>query len=191
MKIFNQKILKKSFQSLLLIAIFFSFISTPFNAYAVDYEFGPDHFRSCDSSGNHGGIEFDPVFSRDILFVITNPICATLIVTSYAAVKTAIATMNNLCGSGDRYPRVTPSPFQDAIDLSRASAKTSTSPACAYSYNAALASYSAALVALATIYGTASIAYENSSICGSNWLKPSTTNYDISVPNYKKTVELF
>lgn len=189
MKIFNQRIIKKSFQSLLIIAIFFSFISAPNNSYAADYQYGPDHFRSCDSSGNHGGIEFDPAKSKDILFVLDNPVCLAVVLGPYALVKGLIATMNNFCDSGDKYPRPLPSPFQDAIDFARATSKSGSSPACTNAYGAALSSYAGFVIALATAYGTATIAYDHSSICGSNWLKPSTTSYNISVANYKNTVE--
>jgi type IV secretory pathway VirB6-like protein len=148
--------------------------------------------RSCDSSGNPDGLNFDPTTGgKDADFVMSNPVCISVALTTYADVKVAIAAMNGFCGSGSSVPRVTPSPLQDSIDILKATTKAVTGSAqCIQGLAAASAVFGVAIAELATVYGISKGVYSGASVCGSNWMKANTTLYDMSTANYKQTLQL-
>ncbi len=163
------------------------------NSFAADFDYGPGRIRTCSpTDGKPSGLDFNPTVGpnaggHDALFVLTNPVCITVIATSYAAVKISIPVMNAACGIASNI-RVTPSIVSDAIDIMKATANTRDAD-CAVAYGVALASFGTAMAELGTIYGIANYAYNNTQICGANWTKPSPTLYSIDVPDYKATVQ--
>jgi type IV secretory pathway VirB6-like protein len=46
------------------------------------------------------------------------------------------------------------------------------------------------VVILGVIYGTAKDVYENTHVCGAEWMKPNPSEYDFSANDYKQTVKL-
>lgn len=192
MKIFHKKNSKKIFHSLVTSFLFATLIISSQIAYADVPEFGAGRVRSCSASGGVEALDFNPTDGgKDVNFVLDNPVCAATILSSYAAVKLSIAAMNSQCGSGSTVPRVLPSPFQDAIDIARATIKVSSgSPSCKATYATCLGSFATAMGILGGTFATAKVAYDNTTICGANWTKPSTTLYDRSTADYKKTVQL-
>jgi type IV secretory pathway VirB6-like protein len=101
--------------------------------------------------------------------------------------------MNRVCGSGSSFPRFSPSPIQDSIDLARASITVATntgSVECSRAYFTSSGIFALAMSQIAIIYGIAKSVYDDSHVCGSNWMGPNVQKYDISTPNYKQTVKL-
>jgi len=149
--------------------------------------------RSCDiTTGDPAGLHYDAIDGGDDAeFVMTNPVCATVALTSYAAVKAGIAAMNGICGSGSAVPRVLPSPLMDAWDIVRATraAATTRSPSCIAAEIVGLATFTAALTQMKIIYDIAKASYDSTKVCGANWLKPNVNTYQITTPYYKATVE--
>lgn len=190
MKIFQSKNLKNIFHSLIAVTLFVALTISSQNSYA-DIKFGTGRERTCSPSGAIEGLDFNPTDGgKDIEFVLGNPVCATVIATTYAYVKGTIATMNGACASGSIVPRIKPSPFQDARDILRASTKLTTGgPACVAAYSAALTALPVAISELAIVYATAKGAYDNTRICGANWTTVNTTQFDRSTPDYKQTVQ--
>ncbi len=212
MTTFQKNFLQKTFSAPLFFVVFFTSIVAPISSYsAVDY--GAGRVRECgivngtptpaditrNSSGvvtaTKTGLDFNPTDAgKDIEFVLTNPVCVTVIATSYALVKGTIATMNGVCGSGSVVPRLIPSPFLDAIDIAKAAPHLS-NPACAVAASVAAAAFGAAIAQLGIIYaianGTPELpgVYQKTKICGANWMKPSETTYSFSAGDYKQTVE--
>ena len=144
--------------------------------------YGSGRLRTCSSSGDPGSLDFNPlavgsskVDGKDIEFVLSNPVCVTVILTTYASVITAIAAMNGFCATGSPVPRVIPSPIMDAIDLYKGgkAAFTSTDVSCPTAFGVAMTSWTAAFVELAVIYGIALNTYNNTSICGFGWKNPN------------------
>ncbi|MBL6664470.1 MAG: type IV secretion system protein [Rickettsiales bacterium] len=152
-------------------------------------EYGVGRIRSCDSDGDWGGLDFNPTTGgKDIEFVVTNPICATVIATTYAIVISSIAAMNGICGTGSAIPRLIPSPIQDAWDIGRGTytAASKSDAACASSVAFAVSSWTATFIELGIIYGIAQDTFKNSQICGFDWKKPNSDKYDFSADKEKE-----
>jgi len=193
-KIFQKKFFEKIPSSLLFLALIFSLIFSSQLSYASGgVEYGPGRVRSCntDNGSVQGGIDFNPTTGgKDINFVLSNPVCVTVIATSYAAVKVAIGIMNSACDTGSSV-RLTPTPFLDFIDIAKGTAKISSQGAtCGASVAAAITSLGVAIGELAVIWGISKSVYENTSICGAEWMGPNPSKYDMSASNYKQTVQL-
>lgn len=164
---------------------------TPKQSYAGD-DSGIGRTRSCDSSdGSVEGLEFDPADGGDdVEFVMTNEVCLAVIATSYASVKAAVAAMNSACGNGSSV-RITPSLLLDGIDAVKGGVKCSQEKqvSCCIATAAAFASLTAAVAALGTIYEVAKDVYDNTEVCGADWMKANPSKYDFSAANYKQTVQ--
>ncbi|MBM3579396.1 MAG: hypothetical protein FJX34_01320, partial [Alphaproteobacteria bacterium] len=157
----------------------------------ADQDGGIGRIASCSSSGAVTGmLDFDPTSGgKDVQFDLTNPVCATVIAASYAATKIAINTMNCYCGGCK--PRITPSPILDSIDLAKAGIKCTGQKgvgACCNSFYAALGSFTTSITALAIIYGVSQRTFNETKVCGSNWMVGNPNKYDLSTPGYKSTV---
>jgi hypothetical protein len=110
------------------------------------------------------GLDFDPFNGgKDVEFVLSNPVCLTVIITSYAAVKIAIANMNVQCIGGNATPRIIPSLIGDLYDITVAKVSLAQGPnaACGVAIFFADASFVTILAELATIHAFADIAYKN------------------------------
>ena len=178
--------------SLILMLLFFSIIS-PKNSYAaIDY--GAGRTRTCTVSGKNvtvEGLDFNPTDGgKDIEFVMSNPVCLTVAITSYAAVKVAIAIMNNTCGTGSAI-RIAPSPLLDLVDIAKSTAKAGVNGACWGAIAGTGGAMGIALGQLGIIYGIATGVYSNTKICGAEWLKPDPVTYNISAYDYKQTIKLW
>lgn len=194
MKNLEQKSWQKIFRALVfVVAVFSIFFSSLGNSFAADAtEYGVGRTRSCSATGIPDTLEFNPTSGgKDVEFNLSNPVCTYVAISIYATVKLAIANMNRTCGSGSTIPRITPSPIQDSIDLIRASVKAgSGNSSCGGALIGGSTNFAVAMTQIAIIYGIAKGVYENSHVCGSNWMGPNVTQYDMSTPNYKKTVQL-
>jgi type IV secretory pathway VirB6-like protein len=202
-KILQKKFFKKNSCSLLFVTIFFAsnFLTT--NSYAaVDYGIGrirecnlkgqPADYGEGEDRGKDGsvGLDFDPGSGgKDVEFVLSNPVCVAVIATSYAVTKAGIAVMNNICGTGSKIPRVTPSPLMDAKDFVRAGIKARTNQACAGAVAGAAGTFLAAIGELGVIYGVATLAYNSTEICGASWMSPNPAKYNLSSGGYKLEVK--
>ena len=182
-------ILTKTF----FVASFFIILFLPQISQAnADLSAGPGRFRTCDGAGVPDGLSFDPTSGgKDAEFNLSNPICLTVIATSYAAVKGSIAFMNSVCGSGSPIPRLTPSPLLDAHDIFKATRKIPGNGSCGVAVASATASLFTAVAEIGVIYTIAKQTYDNSEVCGANWIVPNPSEYNISAARYKKTIETF
>lgn len=146
-------------------------------------EYGVGRMRSCDNRGDFEGLDFNPsTGGKDIEFVLTNPVCLTVIATTYGIVISSIALMNGICGTGSAVPRVIPSPIQDAWDIGRATveAASSADPACAGWVAGAVSSWTTAFIQLGVIYAIAESNFKNTKICGFGWTAPNPQEYNYS-----------
>lgn len=167
---------------------------------ATDYSAGVGRIRSCivgdvtiEGSDNVTieGLDFNPTSGgKDVEFVMSNPVCTTVVATSYAAVKGAVFVMDEACGINSQI-RITPSPLMDAADLLQGIYKCASSRnlSCCGAVTAAAASLGPAMAALGVIYGIAVGAYSQTKICGADWMYPNADTYDFSTPGYKQTVQ--
>jgi type IV secretory pathway VirB6-like protein len=179
---------------LLVILLFLTTLILPQNSYA-DGSTGIGRTRSCDASGKPEGLVngLFPITnfgnSRDLVFDMSNEVCLSIATTSYVAVKLAINNMNSACGNSSA-TRYTPSPILDTIDIAKSTKNNTSYPTatCTASILAAVASIGTFAGILQGFYELADQVYENSQICGSNWMKPNITAYDRSSPNYQKSV---
>lgn len=202
MKIFQSKIFRNLLQTLLVFVVVFA-SSCPFfpsASAATGTDYGVGRTRSCSSSGEPSTLEFDPTTGgHDVEFVMSNPVCITVAVTTYAAFKLAIAVMNGYCGSGSVVPRVIPSPLQDAYEISKATVRATTNGTCAVALTPVALAFINVIAQLGIIYAIALPAYQNTSICGAHvlnnssteegWLKPNPTLYNLSAADHKQEVE--
>lgn len=203
MKIFQLKIFREYLQTLLIFIVVFASLF-PFlpNSYAASgTEYGVGRTRSCNSDGEPSALDFNPTYGgKDVEFVMSNPVCITVAVTTYAAFKISIAIMNGYCGSGSPVPRVIPSPIQDFYEIGKATVKSATNTTCLAALTPVAAAFINVIAELGIIYGIAAAAYNNTSICGAHvlnnssteegWMKPNPTAYNLSAPDHKKEVEL-
>lgn len=176
----------------LLILVLTSISSSSYAA--LDY--GVGRIRSCsnDSISKVEDLDWNPTFGgKDVEFVLTNPTCIGILISSYAAVKIAIALMNYHCQSGSAVPRVIPSLLLDSYEIGkatiRASRSSTVSPSCTPALIGAYASFTRFIAQIFITYGIANDVYNNSRICGANWMASSNITYSFSVPNYKQEVE--
>ena len=181
----------------LLSVIFITFSQESYAAatsYGSAPEAGIGRERSCDvTTGDVEGLDFDPrTGGKDVEFVLSNPVCLTVILTSYAAVKIAIANMNYTCGNGSSVPRLTPSPLLDARDLIKGTKSAiGGTPACKSAYLLALSSFYVALGELRIIYSEfAQPTFNNTKVCGANWTKPDVAKFNRDAADYKQTIAL-
>lgn len=178
----------------MLLAVFI-FLSHLQNSYAESGTgYGIGRTRSCDANGDPGGMDFDFLDGGDDSeFTLDNPICASIIVGAYAAVKLFIAGMNKTCGTGSVVPRVTPSLLMDSKDITVAGIKGASQSAsgdfkCLAAVNGTLATWAELMGILQGVFEAANATYKNMQVCGDEWVSPNPLTYDISSPDYKKTV---
>lgn len=189
-RITPSKLITNLVSSLLFAAIILT--SIPSKA-ALDY--GVGRIRTCnnESEGEVEGLDGNPTGGgKDIEFVMSNPVCVSVVATTYAATKIAIANMNGACQTGSPAISVAPSPISDSISLTRASwkaARPSSPPGCRAALAIAGGTFAASMVQLFSIYAVAQGVYQNTKICGSNWVKPNKKNYTISSPDRKQQVQ--
>jgi type IV secretory pathway VirB6-like protein len=190
----EQKSWQKTFRALVFVVAVFSILfSSLKNSFAEDATaYGVGRTRSCSASGRPETLLFDPTSGgKDVEFNLSNPVCTYVAISIYATVKLAIANMNRVCGSGSSIPRITPSPIQDSIDLIRASVKAATgNTQCQTTLAVGAGNFATAMAQIAIIYGIAKGVYDDSHVCGSNWMGPNVKKYDMSTPSYKQTVQL-
>jgi type IV secretory pathway VirB6-like protein len=190
----EQKSYQKTFRALVFVVAVFSILfSSLKNSFAEDATgYGVGRTRSCSATGRPETLLFDPTSGgKDVEFNLSNPVCTYVAISIYAAVKIAIANMNRVCGSGSSIPRITPSPIQDSIDLTRASVTAASgNTQCSGAIGYGAAGFSLAMSQIAIIYGIAKSVYDDSHVCGSNWMGPNVKEYDMSTPSYKQTVQL-
>ena len=153
---------------------------------------GVGRVRTCSPTGAPDGLDYNPFNGgKDVEFTMSNPVCLAVVANAYALVKVNVARMNAACGSGSSMPRFTPSPILDTIDIGRGTIKaiSTRNPQCGFQVATASTSFVSAIAIISVIYGIARNVYDNSEICGSHWMGPSTTQYINSTPNYKAQVE--
>lgn len=205
MKIFSQEFTKKIYHFSFITAFACATFFSTTNSYAAS-DYGAGRNRECSNNGevaditrdNNGvttstktGLDFNPTSGgKDIEFVLTNPVCITVIATSYALVKGGIAAMNSTCGNSGAI-RLTPSPLMDAADIARGVIKAATTQnaSCGAAVAGASLTFLGAIAQLGVIYGIASNVYNHTTICGANWMAPNPSTYNMSTPNYKQTVQ--
>lgn len=182
----------RNFFSLLLLLVFLVVSFSPYAAFA-NADYGVGRVRSCSAAtGNiDDNLDFNPTTGgKDAEFVLSNPVCLSVIATTYAAVKLAIAVMNFECGNSGSALRLTPSPLLDSIDIAKASLKAVTgNMRCVGGVIHASETFGIAIAMLGTIYLVARDVYEESRICGADWQGPNKKQYINSASIYKAEVE--
>lgn len=194
MQISQQTFLKRVASLLLAALVFFtSFAASLQSSYSETATgYGVGRTRTCDAQGVPEGLNFDMTTAgKDAEFVLANPVCLALVASTYATVKLSVAAMNYVCKTGSAVPRIVPSPLQDSADIIRAGIKaTNTSDqACASQTAKAFTNWTAVIGVLEGIFAIAEDSYKNTEVCGKNWVTSNPMTYDISSPNYKKTVQ--
>lgn len=190
MKIKN---IKKQANIFFLFSTLFALLFTSFNSYAAS-DYGVGRIRSCSpATGNiDDGLDFNPTSGgKDVEFVMSNPVCISVIAFAYTTTKVAIVAMNRTCGTGAQTPRFTPSPIMDSIDIIRGTTRaiSSQSLSCGAAVGFAATQLGLTIAALGGIYLTAKQVYDRSSICGANWVSPNPAQFMNNRPNYKATVQ--
>lgn len=190
MKIKN---IKKQANSFFLFFTLFVILVTSQNSYAAS-DYGVGRLRTCSLSDGriNDGLDFNPTFGgKDVEFVLSNPVCISVIAFAYTTTKLAIANMNAVCGVGSSTPRVIPSPILDSIDIARATVRAATTRDlnCARAVVQSTTQLSYTLAILGGIYLTAKQVYDRASICGANWVAPNNVEYMNNRDDYKATVE--
>lgn len=158
-----------------------------------------DRIRTCSPEGGGDanvpvspeGLDFNPTNAgKDVEFELDNPVCLTVIATSYAAVKIAIATMNGVCGTGSKVPRIKPSPLEDVADIAKAGAEAAKKkdPACGVAVAAAVSSFGIAVAELGIIYGIAKNGFDNAILCGADWMKWNAKSMLKDTPDQKARI---
>ena len=105
--------------------------------------------------------------------------------------------MNKICGSGSVIPRTTPSPALDARDITKAgikvlsniSSKTAVNGACLSAINRSVISMGTAIGEFYVIYRVAKDVFDNSSVCGHEWLTVNPQKFTRTASGYKQTVQ--
>ncbi len=166
---------------------------TPLDSEAITSE-GLGRQRSCSAStgrisdGLHHSAEDG---GKDAQFNLTNPVCLAIAIKQYVDVKVSIAAMNQQC-TGSANIRVTPSMLLDAVDLAKSTYKCLTdnnTACCALVLNAGR-SFTQFLTDMYIIYEISKDVYDNTSVCGAQWMKPNPRTYDLSAADYKQEVQL-
>ena len=123
------------------------------------------------------GLDFRPTSGgKDVQFELDNPVCLTVMAITYATVKSMLATMNGVCGTGSKIPRIKPSLLEDAWEISKAFIEGSKRAAngdwrCLSAAFGASASFNILMVELGIIYGIAKDGFDNTTLCGADWMK--------------------
>lgn len=195
--IFSRKITKNIFLALFTAVFFFTYFLSTQNSYAAANDCddptlcGIGRIRSCSSAGDPSELVFDPTQNgADVMFDISNPVCISVIATSYATVKAAIAAMCYACGL-NQYPDLTPSPVRDLYLITQGGIKAANSAndSCAIAVGAASAAMTTALAELGIIYGVAKGVFDNTKLCGGDWYSPDPDKYNISKGKTKSEME--
>jgi hypothetical protein len=190
---------KSSLISKLLIVCCITF---NFTIFSTNHSFASptrDRLRSCTPPGGGDqearvtpeGLDFNPSSGgKDNEFEMDNPVCLTILITSYVAVKTAITIMNNACDSGDKWPRVLPSLLQDSIDIIKATTKAinKKDPGCAGAVTGAVASFGTFMLEIGITYGIAKDGFENTHVCGSEWTRWNANSMLKDTPDRKAQI---
>ncbi len=142
---------------------------------------GPGRIRGCGTDGKVEALNSpNPLDgSKDMSFDLSNPICATIAAVDYAAVKAAIANMNNICGVKTPV-RVLPSPILDARDVAIATFNgiRDKNAACAAAIAGATAVITGVIYGeLYSIWKIADQVSDNVGVCGAEWSKPNAAHY--------------
>jgi type IV secretory pathway VirB6-like protein len=179
---------------------------------AFSEETTKNRIRSCHpEAGQNGnsenpypdGLDFNPTGGgKDFMYEADNPICLAVVLPPYAVVKTAIASMNGICGTGSIIPRPLPSPVQDLVDIAKAGrVAASGNSACGGAIATATASLTGFITTISFQYGNAKDAYENTALCGSfdragdyngnnqNWTRWNSKTMVRDISMGKKAVE--
>ncbi len=149
---------------------------------------GLGRVRQCAIDGSisdDDGLDYNPTSGgKDAEFVLTNPVCLSVVAASYITVKGAIYGMNSACGR-PRPVRWFPSLITDLADLGAGALMCNPGNAgCCAAVGGATASFGAFLGYLGVIYTYATDAYSNSKICGHGWYGPNTTQFNLTSKNY-------
>ncbi len=162
------------------------------NSYAGQKNQGLGRVRICNANGVPESLHFDGGNGgRDSEFVLTNPVCLSVIAYAYSSLKISLAAMNYVCNTGSGVPRLTPSLLEDSIDIAKgtASAINHKNLSCAAAVASTGAAYGSTIAMVKSIHEVAQHVYHNSQICGSNWIGPNTIKYVNNTPLYKKKVQ--
>jgi len=177
--------------TLILISSFITLFNVKLAFSATDY--GVGRVRTCNSDGSVEGFNgFDLTSGgKEIEFSMSNPTCYSIAIATYAAVKASISAMNGVCGTGPVTPRILPSPFLDARDITKATIKAvnTKNVACGGAVSTASAAMLSSLGAIGGIHTVSSKLYPIIRICGSNWYKSNSATYTIGDPDYKTIIE--
>lgn len=184
----------RKFCEIFFVFVFLLLLVAPEDSMAIPQR-GPGRQRSCDANGKIGdGLKFDAAnCGIDCEFVIPgNEVCTTVAALVYLDAKWNIALMNKVCQNNGFVTSLAPSPMLDAIDIGKATTHCATQGnyACCNQVGRTSIVYAKALAALASYYLGANSVYENTSVCGSKWMKPNPSSYDFSAGDYKQTVQL-
>ena len=136
------------------------------------------------------GLSYDPTWGgKDARFVLSNPVCLAIILSSYAVVKGSIAGMNRVC-TGAYNPRITPSLFTDFAEITANGVRAAANkdPACGAASLGALTSLGVFAGELGIVYAIAKSTYNNTKICGHNWYAPNPKEYNLYAEDYAKTM---
>lgn len=184
---FSSRVSKVLRHFLILLLIFITFVVSD-SAYA-DITSGIGRKRECNASGKPDGLDYSVTNGgKDLQFVMSNPVCATLALTLYANTKMALSKMNAVCATGSGL-RITPSPIMDLVDISKASKKALSNQECFKATVGATGSLFVFLGALGVVYAVAKTAYEETEICGHEWYQANTAKYVMTSPNYKQQLQ--
>ncbi len=170
-----------------LIAILLTLCVPQKKLYADETGGGIERIRSCNSVTGYVG-DFDQFIppgkiSKEMNFVLTNPVCITVAATSYAIIKGAVGSINCGCNS-NCLPRLMPSLLKDVADIAKASKKALLNPrsTCGGVFAASSVTLLTAFTAgLGTIYEVAKDEYNRVSVCGHDWFAPNPVTYTNSI----------
>lgn len=185
----HKKILANFFKNLLIFSLLIFFISDKALA-QVSSGSPANRVRSCTpkAGSTASGSDFSPESiayasggvigaGADTHFELTNLVCAGIIAGGYVGVKAAITAMNNVCGSGSKWPRLLPSPLLDFADIAAATLKAASNPACAAAVTSAGVAVAGFAATIYIQYSAAQEAYDNSWLCGGAYTS-KTSNTD-------------
>lgn len=152
---------------------------------------GVGRIRECDFStgdidDDDDSVSYNPTWGgKDAHFVLSNPVCQAVILSSYLPVKAAIAGMNRVC-TGAYSPRITPSLFTDLAEITANGARgiSDGNVACGSAVGAATTSLGVFAGVLFAVYEIAKDTYDDTKICGHGWYGPNIKEYNLYAKNY-------
>jgi len=166
-----------------LIAILLTLCVPQKKLYADETGGGIERIRSCNAiTGKINDFDaFIPPgkISKEMNFVLTNPVCITVAATSYAIIKGAVGAINCNCNS-NCLPRLLPSLLKDVADIAKAGKKAFLNPrsTCGGVFATSSAAILTAFTAgLGTIYEVAKDEYNRVGVCGHDWFAPDPEKY--------------